>query len=114
MACYDQLNMFNNGAAEIVARQLQLIEEKYKEKLLTAHGDAGEDSHLFMGTRGTRGGLCVCPDLQAWIAGELQKESAVLKERRKAREERTLARPKGGGNPGKDKGGGGGAASGSK
>ena len=38
------------------------------------------------------------PALREFLAGELQKQAAVLKERRKAREERTLARnpnPKG-------------------
>ena len=32
--------------------------------------------------------LCICPDLKSWAATEMQKEGAVLKERRKAREER--------------------------
>jgi hypothetical protein len=41
----------------------------------------------------TRGSLCICPELSAWIAGELSKESAVMKEKRKAREERALQKP---------------------
>lgn len=32
--------------------------------------------------------------MSEWVAEELKKESAVLKERRKAREERVLAKPK--------------------
>lgn len=36
------------------------------------------------------------PDLEEWVSYRLQKESAVLKERRKAREERVLARGVGG------------------
>ena len=33
-------------------------------------------------------------ELRAWIASEVQKESSVLQERRRAREERVLANPK--------------------
>ena len=44
----------------------------------------------------------MCPDLESWVASELAKETATLKERRKAREERkelpkALKDPKGGG-----------------
>ena len=46
------------------------------------------------------GGDCICPVLQEWIAEKLRKESGVLKERRKAREERDLHQKKGGGNGG--------------
>ena len=35
----------------------------------------------------------VCPKLQKWIGEQLAAESLVLKERRKAREERALSRP---------------------
>ena len=52
------------------------------------------------GLAGARGELCICPLLSEWIAKELQKESAVMKERRKAGEERVLARPKKGGKGG--------------
>ena len=96
-ACYDQLNLFNLGCVEVMVRKLQMAEEKYKERLYHNQGlgdNVGEDHHLFMGTQGTRGNLCVAPALQKFIAEELQKESAVLKERRKAREERSLARGK--------------------
>ena len=33
----------------------------------------------------------VAPDLEEWVAERMQKEAAVLKERRKGREERLLA-----------------------
>ena len=39
-----------------------------------------------------RGGALVCPELQTWVAERLQAEAAVLKERRKGREEKILAR----------------------
>ncbi|CAK0894777.1 unnamed protein product [Prorocentrum cordatum] len=41
-----------------------------------------------------RGNLCIMPALAEWIASELSKGYSVMKERRKAREERVLARPK--------------------
>ena len=37
--------------------------------------------------------LCICPALSAWTAQQAAQESAVLKERRKAREERALLKP---------------------
>ena len=54
------------------------------------------DSHLYFGVDMVRGNCCVCPLSQEWVSAELSKEYALMKERRKAREERTLARPKGG------------------
>ena len=55
-----------------------------------------------MGVGGSRGLTVVCPDLRGWIAEELRKESSVLKERRKAREEREAVH---GGGQGGRKGG---------
>ena len=96
LGSYDQINVCNSAAAEVLVRKLQVIEEKHRDRLLQNTGGAVDDDvHLFLGTEaGTRGGACVCPALQGWIAEELARESAILKERRKAREERQLARPK--------------------
>ena len=69
--------------------------------------DTAEDEFLYMGTAETRGLLMVAPDLQSHISDELHRESAVLKERRKLREERLAAR----GLPPAGGGGGGGSAS---
>ena len=91
----------------LAARQLQLVEERYKDRRPGSFEaqDAESDFHLYAGTA-TRGTICVAPALSEWIATQLQKEASVAKERRKAREERALARPKGKGkdkNQGKDK-----------
>jgi hypothetical protein len=51
-----------------------------------------QDARIFTG-EAQRGGLCISPKLQEWVANELKIESAVLKERRKAHEERALAKP---------------------
>ena len=70
-----------------------LLEERYKHKLTDAEVVAA--SHLYMGgLSGSRGELCICPALTDYIGRELQKETLVMKERRKAGEERQLARPK--------------------
>ena len=49
----------------------------------------------------TRGVLAVCPELETWVAGEFAKETATLRDRREAREERKCLLkkdPQGGGN----------------
>ena len=50
------------------------------------------EAHLFTGVS-SRQSLCVCPLLAKHVSEELAKESSILKERRKAREERGLAKP---------------------
>ena len=93
LACYDQLNCANIAAAEMCMRYVMLTEERLKEKFSAASSDLGEEVHLFEGSR-NRANLCISPALSAWIADQLKEETLVLKERRKAREERQLARPK--------------------
>ena len=75
-----------------------MYEEKWKDRAgggNNANDTTATDAAMISGLR-DRGGLCISPELMQWLSAELQKESAVLKERRKAREERTLARPKAG------------------
>ena len=73
---------------------MQLIEERWEERFAAPDmsSEADQNIQLFMGFR--HGNICVCPQLQEHIAEELKKEAAVSKERRKAREERQLAKPK--------------------
>ena len=92
-ACYDQLNRPNVAAAELAARDLQVAGERYRERI-AGNSDDRLDSHQARGTDLARGNLCIMPALTEWIASELPKEYSVMKERRKAREERILARPK--------------------
>jgi hypothetical protein len=94
--CCDQLNVSELQCFEKIARRLQLWEEVYSVKLRKAEGGEEVDGWLderaiFLGQGKSRGHALVCPLLEAWVAKELEKESAVLKERRKAREERQLA-----------------------
>lgn len=88
---YDQLDATNLAGVELVVRSIQRIEERHKHKL-QATDDSGEAS-LFMGAMGgARLGSVVSPKLTEWVGSELQKEALIQKERRKAREERNLAR----------------------
>lgn len=59
-----------------------------------------EEQNLFLGSAAGHGAIVISPELKTWISTEMAREASVLKERRKAREERALARqPKGGGGP---------------
>jgi len=89
---YDQLGVTALASMEYVCRQIQMIEEKYKDKNTSTSSESFEAS-LYAGVT-HRSGLCISPQLSAWISDELKGEAAVMKERRKAREERALARPK--------------------
>ena len=51
-----------------------------------------EERRLFMGLGRSKNAALVCPALKQYVADEVAKDAAVLKERRKAREERSLLR----------------------
>ncbi|CAK0822814.1 unnamed protein product, partial [Prorocentrum cordatum] len=91
---YDQLNGSELSCAELVCRRLQMAEYRHRERILTtSRGDELlEDSHLYLGTGETRGLVCISPKLLAFVTDELHKESLVLKERRKLKEERMASR----------------------
>ena len=96
MVTYDQFHVGKSAAAEKVARDLQLQEERYSNRLSVAQ--SGSEEAAMFGGLGTRGNLCICPELKAHVAEELKSITAVNKERRKAREERALVKaPKKGG-----------------
>ena len=82
---YDQLNIGELAAVELLCRRLQMIQYRWKERV-------DDESHFFLGVDRTRGNLCICPALNAWLGDELHKEAQANKEQRKAREERALLR----------------------
>jgi hypothetical protein len=92
MLCFDQLAASCLASAEYLMCQVQMVEERYRDKAQGAANDSTVEAHLFSGTA-NRSGLCVAPQLTEWIANGLKGEAAILKERRKAREERSLAKP---------------------
>ena len=86
---YDQLNITELVTFELICRRAQMAEMRHRDRML---GDSDDDDFLFLGVGETRGLIMVAPSLEAHLATELSKESAVLKEKRKMREERQLAR----------------------
>ncbi|CAK0863533.1 unnamed protein product [Prorocentrum cordatum] len=100
-ATKDQLNEGELGIFEAVSRRYQLWEEVCVNRLreqeagaLRIPGGSAwlDEREIFLGQeRGGRSAL-VSPELQTWVAGRLQSEAAVLKQRRKGREEKIIAR----------------------
>eukprot|EP00971_Amphidinium_carterae_P296522 5890637-Amphidinium_carterae.1 len=90
LACTDQLDMTNIAGAEALARRLQLVEydvlKKTEEKVLE---DGGE---YFLGRSKRAGGAIIAPELLRHVAERASRDSAILKETRKAAEEKALAR----------------------
>eukprot|EP00971_Amphidinium_carterae_P308469 6129877-Amphidinium_carterae.2 len=93
MMCYDQLNPGALATAELLVRQIQMAEERWKDRMA---GGADLSEQRLFGGYDPRGALCICPALAAFVSDELKKESSVMTERRKAREERALTKPQGG------------------
>jgi hypothetical protein len=93
---YDMIDACKLASAEIGARKIQMIHERWKHKspnLATSSDPKGhdDDTHLMFGTYETRGNVGISPLLQKWLGDELGKEASASKERRKAREERAFA-----------------------
>ena len=90
---YDQLNVPSLASMELLIRRVQLIEDAHSGNPLHP---SYERSHHFLGRPIGERGAVVDPALSSHVAQRLQAEAAVAKERRKQREERTLAKvPKG-------------------
>ena len=89
--CFDHLNVTEMASFELLGGSLQILDEKYRDRLAGSSDPSRVDTHLYLGTELARGNCCVCPALQDWMSQELAKEHAILKERRKAREERAAA-----------------------
>eukprot|EP00973_Karenia_brevis_P009233 1252960-Karenia_brevis.AAC.1 len=54
LASYDQVDLTNLAGAELIARQLQLIEQKMSDRFESQGGSAEVRSHLFMGSTSAR------------------------------------------------------------
>ena len=111
-ATYDQINLGESAGLECILRRYQLWEERYASRLRSSteggFGGASAERHLFTSGDRASGASLVAPLLTRSVADRMQEEAAVLKERRKGREERVLvdsafglaARPDGGGGGG--------------
>jgi hypothetical protein len=93
-ATYDQLNVPALASMEFVCRQIQICEDKLSHRFEDTSADAVSQDYFLMSGSRSKQQLCVCPALMAFTSSETAKKSAILKERRKAREERVLAHPK--------------------
>ena len=90
LICFGQCQAAELASAELIVRGAQLVELRYREKLvpMKSEGKLEDDAFLYLGTGRSRGMTMVSPEFEMWVAGELSKEAATLKERRKIYEAR--------------------------
>jgi len=79
----DRLNVRNLASFEWLLRRVQLHENAVLEN---PAAPSYEGARHFMGKGNRRGGALVAPELTTYVAAELGKEAAILREKRKARE----------------------------
>ena len=93
MLCVDQVDAVNLCSAELICRNLQRLEDRYKDKILSSlDGAAGSDSLCFTSTTSGYAGLLIDPKLRKFFGDQAAQQSMIAKEQRKAREERALTR----------------------
>ena len=78
----DQLDVTNLVGVECLLREYQLIEEM-KAK---AETEGEIEQAYFRGKQKTLRGVCVCPELTAWVADRLRVDNEITKQRAKAKE----------------------------
>ena len=98
---FDSLNASNLLSFEVVCRRLQLIEAAHLGDPTAP--DYGGSEH-FLGHGEQAGGALVAPTLRSHVAAKLKDEAAIQREKRTAREERTLGKGRGRGRGGGDDG----------
>jgi hypothetical protein len=81
----DRVNVMNMMSMELLCRRIQLIEEVHAEN---PQQPSWEGAGLFMGWSERRGGALLAPSLRSHVAGKMAADSAIQKEKRKARESR--------------------------
>jgi hypothetical protein len=93
-ACYDQLDLTNLAWAEMAFRSMQSIEFVYQERMVEKETLAAgsrltlEERTAFTGAVRPGQQLMVCPSLLEHVKKEAERSGSLLKELRKAREER--------------------------
>ena len=103
---FDGLDLSNIAGAELAFRRLQLIEYFYSERGPGAGKGSGKskpekgqgdealykmESSIFSGTHREFGDTMVSPELMDFVSKEVEREAAIMKQVRKAREERAAA-----------------------
>ena len=94
-ALYDQLDLTNLAMAECLLRRAQTIEWVYHDKLrdegsATKDRLSVEEMNAFSGLDRTGDHLMVAPALLEHVKSVVEKDAAIMKNIRKAREEREL------------------------
>ena len=93
-ACYDQLDLTNLAWVEMALRAMQSIEFVYQERMIEKETLAAgsrltlEERSAFTGAVRPGQQLMVCPSLLEHVKKEAERTGGLLKELRKAREER--------------------------
>ncbi len=85
---HDRLNALNLACMEMALRRIQLHEAAVAE---SPENPSYEGARHFLGSLERRGGALVAPTLSAFVATELGREAAILKEKRKARETKSAS-----------------------
>lgn len=88
--CLDQLDMFNLHGVEAICRTLQYQEHEIHKKLEAKRADNSKNMEWFLGRAKRIGNPIISPELVEWVAKKAASESTILKEQRKAAEERAL------------------------
>ncbi|CAE8641626.1 unnamed protein product, partial [Polarella glacialis] len=86
--CVDQLDVSNCASFECLVRHLQLIESDVKKKVESKSPFAMNE--YFLGRNRRTGGAIISPALIKWVADKAAQDSSILKEQRKAAEERAI------------------------
>ena len=100
--CNDQLDLPNCAFAEHLLREAQMIEYYYRTQEREADeahkkekqraGMPMVEMELFLGGAKSSYDSMIMPDLVEHVSRALERDSAIMKQSRKAREERALAR----------------------
>jgi len=101
---YDGFDIPNSAGLEHLMRRAQLIEFTYSDRgpappTGNRSGKGGkkgsssafDESNIFMGQHRTHGDVMICPELLDYVSKETEREASVMKQVRKAREEREMA-----------------------
>ena len=100
---FDGLDVPNLGSIEDVLRQAQLVEHAYGQLESPAGSSGGkakggkgkygfDESAFFTGLHRETGELMICPELLDYVSKEVEKDVGIMKQLRKAREERSAAK----------------------
>ena len=106
---YDGLEITNLASLEVLLRRAQLVEYVYQLEGKEPKGKGGgkannrfglvDEAAVFSGSHRSTGDIMICPDLMDYVAKEVERDAQIMKQVRKAREERKAL------NTGKEPGG---------